>query len=381
MQNKIGKGLSLSNKNSLLLEDDGVADIAYTVEIKISYPADFYWSAAEAYLGMFGLLRTDEVLRSWSLFVMQYNSKRTENGMFDTANYFRIQEYFQEQARIPNVNHYTLKIDVPQSFIDRLSDFGIEVSFNPVAKKVVVTKFEPIQMIAWSDLKPADILCVGGHLLPSEIIKAGTWSFSSHTAMFEGGNYVLESLENGITRTSKDELLNESQEVNVILVKRHRFDDISKAFEVVKKAKDNVNFGAGTMGSNPKKYNWLGLPGAGLSSPSGAVIGAASTLILPVVPVAIGLNEANNLARETVNAIPDAAMFLPKEPGNIVTIGKMIWGGPKGRLFCTEAVITWYNEAEYPITNMRPDLVPPKFMAENYFNNSLKEIGYLRYMP
>jgi hypothetical protein len=381
MQNKIGKGLSHSTNNSLLVDADDVSDNAFTVEIKFSYPADFYWKAGETYLDMFGVNRDDQTMRSWALFVMQYESNATENYIFETAEYFRTQNYFQKQAAIPNVSHYTLQINVPRVFIKMLSDFGIEVSFNPATKNVSVTKFNPIKMIAWSDLKPADILCVGGHLLPSKIIKAGTWSSSSHTAMFEGGNYVLESLSNGITRTSKANLLNESQGVNVILVKRHRFDDDSKASEVVKKAKDNVNDGDGLMGTHPKKYNWLGLAGAGVSSPSGAIIGAASTAIIPIVPIAIGLNEANNLARETVNAIPDAAILLPNEAGKVVTVGKMIWGGEKGRLFCTEAVITWYNEAGYPITNMRPDLVPPKLVAENYFNNSLKEIGYLRYMP
>jgi hypothetical protein len=378
MNDNFGRGFSYSNSRSSLLGDIDVLGNAFTVEIKISNPFDMFWQAAETYLEMFGLTRDDETLRSWALFVMQYESDATVNYIHDTATYFRSQSYFQKQAAIPNVKHYTLVINIPKNFIKMLSDFGIEVSFNQSSKNVTVTKFKPIKMVDWSDLKPADILCVGGRLLPSEIIKAGTWSFSSHTAMYEGGNYVLESLENGITRTSRANLLNESQGVNLILVKRHRFDDASKAFEVVKKAKDNVNDGEGEMGKDRKKYNWLGLPGAGMSSTSGKIIASA----FPVISLAAGINEANNLTREAVNAIPDSAMLLPKEAGGeLVTVGKSIWGGSKGRLFCTEAVITWYNEANYPITNMQPDHVPPKFVAENYFSNSLKEVGYLRYMP
>jgi len=64
-----------------------------------------------------------------------------------------------------------------------------------------------------------------------------------------------------------------------------------------------------------------------------------------------------------------------------VAIGKAVWGSPKGRLFCTESIVTWYNEAEIPIASMLPDKVPPQLVAENYFSHVLTEVGYLRYMP
>jgi hypothetical protein len=114
-----------------------------------------------------------------------------------------------------------------------------------------------------------------------------------------------------------------------------------------------------------------------MSSPSGAVTGAAT----PAVGAVAALNEATNLAREITNAIPDTAMAQPDDLGKAVIIGKSIWGGSKTRLFCTEAVITWFNQAGIPITNMQPDHVPPKFVAENYFSDVLDAIGFLRYMP
>jgi hypothetical protein len=70
-------------------------------------------------------------------------------------------------------------------------------------------------------------------------------------------------------------------------------------------------------------------------------------------------------------------------PNKVVKVVKLAEAarGPKGRLFCTEAVVTWFNQAGIPITNMQPDHVPPKFIAENYFNDTLLELGYLRYIP
>ena len=378
MYNAAGTGIHYYKPNSSSSGSNNKG-IAFTVEIKFSNPVDFYWDAAEKYLDMFGVTRSEEVLKSWTLFTKQYG-ETAENYILDTANFFRRQVYFQTQAAIPNVQNYTLRINVPQSFIDWLKDFGIEVSFNPGAKNTTITKFNPIKMIDWSDLQPADILCVGGTGVASTIIKAGTWTFSSHTALYEGQDFVLESLDDGITRRSKAQFLDPLEGVNVILVKRHRRMDITKALEVIKKAKDNVNAdktNRNELGTHPKKYNWLGLAGAGMSSPTGAVIGAAN----PIIQLVAGVNEASNLARETANIIPDSAMIIPNEVGTTVIVGKSIFGGPKGRLFCTEAVITWYNEAEIPITNMQPDHVPPKFVAENYFSSVLNEVGYLRYMP
>jgi hypothetical protein len=377
MVNTAGRGIQHSPTNSFSRDNSNVNGIAFTVEVKFSNPVDFYWDAAATYLDMFGVTRNDEVLKSWTLFTNQYEKDVAENYILDTADFFRKQIYFQTQAAIPNVRHYTLKIEVPQGFVDRLKDFGIEVSFNPAFKSCTVTKFDPIKMVAWSDLQPADIFCVGGTGIASRIIRAGTWTFSSHTALYEGSDLVIESLDNGITRRSKAEFLSPSEGVNIIFVKRHRDSAGGKGLIVVNAAKDNVNDGIPPYGKNRVKYNWTGLAGAGMSSQTGAVIGATT----PVIGAVAGINEANNLAREITNAIPDAAIAQPGDLGKAVIIGKSIWGGPKGRLFCTEAVITWYNEANIPITSMQPDHVPPKFVAENYFNDTLLELGYLRYMP
>jgi len=371
-----GSGVRNFSFGSPSSDNDLASDeTAFAVEIKISNPADFFWNAAEAYLDMFGVTRTDEVLSSWTLFANQYSEEKADNYILKEAQNFRKQPYFQAQNSIPNVRDYTLQINVPKSFIDALRNFGIEVSFNPAFKEVTITKFDPIKMIEWSDLQPADIFCVGGVGIASKIIRMGTWTFSSHTAFYEGNDFVIESLARGITRRTKAEFLSPGEGVNLILVKRHR--SAGSAKKVVRAARDNVNAGVPPYGKHPVKYNWLGLAGAGMSSTSGKAIATA----FPAVSVVEAIDEVKDAARKAVNLIPEDLEISPGGSGAIIMINKKVWGGYKNRMFCTEAVIYWFNQGGIPITPLKPDSVPPKFIAEHNFDHSLQEVGYLRYMP
>ncbi len=166
MNYAVGKGIKNSSVVSPFQESSSSGNDVFTVEIKIENPTDFYRAAAREYLTMFGILKNDEVFKSWNLYWNQYNDLTTDT-IEQTANYFANQIYFQNQLKIPNVRIYTLRIGVPQDFIQALSDFGIEVSFNSAAKKVTIIKFDPIKMIGWNDLQPADIFCVGGEGIAS----------------------------------------------------------------------------------------------------------------------------------------------------------------------------------------------------------------------
>ncbi len=156
----------------------------------------------------------------------------------------------------------------------------------------------------------------------------------------------------------------------MILVKRRKGIG-SNIQNIINAARDNVNAGIPPRGKNPVKYNWAGLAGAGRSSPTGAVITAAN----PGITVIEALDQLKNLARETVNLIPDLAESFPGGSGTIIMLNKKIWGGPKNRMFCTEAVIYWFNKGGIPITYLPPDHVPPKFVAENYFDDSLEKVS------
>lgn len=274
-----------------------------------------------------------------------------------------------------NVKDWTLEINVPKYFIDKLSKFGIEVRFNQVTKKLDVIKFEPIKMVAWEDLLKADIFCVGGTGIASTIIKTGTMSVSSHTAMYAGDNYVIESLENGITRRTKEQFLDPSESVNFILVKRHKHGSDGTRKLVVDAANNNVNAGVGPRGKNPIKYNWGGLAGAGAVTPSGAGIAAA----FPIVRLPDAIYGVSELARKGANKLP-YIVAAPNNAVNSINIAKAVFGGSP-RYFCSQAVIVWYNEALIPITFMPPDKVAPKLIAESFFDSKLETIGYLRYMP
>ena len=295
--------------------------------------------------------------------------------MTETVRHFEKQRYFNEQFNLQNVQIWTLQINVPKFFIEVLRKFGIEVRFNQATKKVDIVKFEPIKMVAWEDLLKADIFCVGGTGVASTIIKAGTMSVSSHSALYAGNNLVIESLENGITRRTKDQFLHPSECVNFILVKRHR-EGMDRTRKLVCDAADNnVNAGVPPKGKNPIKYNWGGLAGAGAVTPSGAGISA----VFPIVRIPDAIYGVSELARKGVNQLPYIAA-PPNSAVNTVNVAKFVFGGPP-RYFCSQAIIVWYNEAGIPITFMPPDKVAPKLIAESFFDSKLETIGFLRYMP
>lgn len=351
---------------------------AFKVEITFSTNERgeaLFWRAASEYLELFGLFRTDDVLEHWSLFYKQYDATFINDFVTETVNHFKRQNYFIEQFKLLNVQNWTLEINVPNFFIDKLSKFGIEVRFNQVTKKVDIVKFDPIKMVAWEDLLKADIFCVGGTGIASTVIKAGTMSVSSHTAMYAGDNFVIESLENGITRRTKEQFLHPSECVNFILVKRHRESEPNTRKLVVDAANDNVNAGVPPRGKNPIKYNWGGLAGAGAITPSGAGIAA----VFPIVRVPDAIYGVSELARKGANKLP-YIVAPPNNAVNTINAAKFVFGGPP-RYFCSQAIIVWCNEAGIPITFMPPDKVAPKLIAESFFDSKLETVGYLRYMP
>ncbi len=329
------------------------------------------------------VLRDDETLRNWAIFVNQYNEEKIDinNDSITnvTAENYRQQAYFKRQMAIPNVRNWTIELNVSESFVKMLENFGIEVQFNEATKTVNVTKWKPIKMIDWNDMQPADIISVGGTGAASKFIKLATWGHYSHTALYEGGEYVIESLNNGPTRRAKTEFLAPSENVNVMLVKRHYQISPVSARRVVEAAADNVSYGIPPSGKYPMKYNWIGLPSGGMSTTSGQIINAAT---FPIVPGGIAggikaFNDARETARRLANITPESIIFVSPS----VYAGKKAFDGQKSRVFCSEAVIMWYDVAGIPITSLPPEHVPPKLIAEDYFKGTLLEVGYLRYKP
>jgi hypothetical protein len=335
-----------------------------------------------------------DVEKSWSLYYMQFDSAAGNSFSTYTEKCFSEQAYFQHYASISNQMAHRLVISVPQLLIDCLKKFGIECIYNSFKNEVLITRFEPITMVAWEDLQPADIFCCGGTGIPSVIIRYGTWSISSHTAfyeVYEGRDYVLESLNHGIERRSKGQFLSPSDGTNMIFVKRRKNRSIAYARRVVEAARRNVRVGIEPYGDNPKDYAWNNLAGAGSSTPTGKAIAIASSPLIPAIVVA---NENADLQRKVTNAIVSAGkkanelVPVTTKAGNpalhlvdpALDLAQKMWGGSRGRYICSEAVIVWHNEAGIPITNMRPQDVPPALIAGDAFMSTLEDVGYLRHV-
>lgn len=217
---------------------------------------------------------------------------------------------------------------------------------------VKVVSSNPIPMIAWSDMQKADIISVGGNSPQSYAIRTITWSGFSHTALYAGNDYVIESLLYGPTRNTKAGFLDNSG--SVLLVHRHNMMTAAVADRIIRMADDNINDGAGQRGKNPKNYDWFGLGSGGMSTTGGKIINDVSrpfTAGIGLGTIWSGANKANK--------------FL---------------NGQKASLYCSEGVVTWYSDADIPITFMPPDEVPPAFIGNDHFPTTLSRVGYLRYM-
>lgn len=142
-------------------------------------------------------------------------------------------------------------------------------------------------MLEPGELQLADILLSTGGAKVSTIIRGATVSRFSHAALYIGEGQIVEAIGSGVTLQSLRDAMSDDTLVSVY--RRMRMS-AEQAHQVVRYVRQQVG----------KLYDYTGVVGAGVTSPSGFVI---SLFLSPIVTV-------GGIAADLYNrANPDAAYY------------------------------------------------------------------------
>ena len=325
-------------------EGSGSDAVVFTTKVTVRKEADMFTALARAYFEKFGL-RDEKIVRQFTLFANQYRNEtsRRDNELTIQAEDFRSQqsliEIFKRQLDSSNrlIASYDITINVKQWFLERIKQFGIQyILGGDVARggngDVHLMNIEPIPMIDKTDLQRGDIFLIDGGSVVSQIIKFGTWSRFSHTAIYDNFNdRVYESLGDGVNVTPFQEVMDNDP---VIGVMRSRLAFPSAADKAVAYARRS----AGLDGGHKVPYD---IPGA----------------IASGTPWILALGFPPLLSNKIGSKIDDAVF------------------GHQQTFFCSEMVCTAYEEAGMSISDASPQDTFPGALS---YSSKLFFVGFLK---
>jgi cell wall-associated NlpC family hydrolase len=148
-------------------------------------------------------------------------------------------------------------------------------------------------MLTEKDLRLADILLSTGDAKVSSVIRHGTGSRFSHTALYAGNGEIIEAIGEGVVRQSLTRAMRD--DTLVCAYRRLRMSD-AQAGQVIRYATMQIG----------KSYDELGAVGAGVTSGRGFVLSVFAGAILPIA--ALGASVA--LAGDLINRLnPDRTFY------------------------------------------------------------------------